>query len=133
MEAKSAKGSRLEELSQNISPVVDTFFYLRGPGADLLVVVCLKYPTPLTNLQKPSSYIIIIIISFTLHTLLCAVQMQEKARAQLRRASFSCCNTEAAEVCRFVVKSAPTETVTRDKRPPREYGLQSAMATVTMI
>lgn len=108
VEANSPEGIRSEELSQNVSPVADTFFYLSGPGADLLVVVCLKYPAALTNLQKqgePDR-------AFTSHTFLCAAQMQEKARVKLRWTLFSCCNIEAAEVCRFVIKSTPSETTT---------------------
>lgn len=58
MEAKAAKGTRFEEASWNVSPVVDTFFYLCGPGADLLVIVRLKYQTPLTNLQKPGQTVL---------------------------------------------------------------------------
>lgn len=34
------------------SPVVDTLLYLRGPGADLLVVVCFEYQTSSINLQR---------------------------------------------------------------------------------
>ncbi len=34
------------------SPVADTFFQLGGPGADLLVVFCLKYQTTSINLQR---------------------------------------------------------------------------------
>lgn len=35
-----------------LSPVADTLLYLRGPGADLLVVVCFEYQTSSVNLQR---------------------------------------------------------------------------------
>lgn len=73
MEATSAKGVRCEEPSPNVSPVADTFFYLRGPGADLLVVVCLKYPAALTNLQKQAEPDRL----FTSPTLLCAADARK--------------------------------------------------------
>lgn len=114
MEANSPQGPRREEPSENGSPVVDTFFYLRGPGADLLVVVRLKYPAPLANLQKRGETVDI--------AHLC-VEMQGKARVQGRGTLFSFCHIGAS---RFVVKSAPP------KPSPREYCLQSAMATVVI-
>lgn len=42
----------VKNLSLCFSPVADTFFYLCGPGADLLVIVCLKYQTTSINLQR---------------------------------------------------------------------------------
>lgn len=40
------------QLSLCFSPVADAFFQLCGPGADLLVIVCLKYQTTSINLQR---------------------------------------------------------------------------------
>lgn len=72
-----------EEASWNVSPVVDAFFDLCGPGADLLVIVRLKYQTPLTNLQKAG------------HVYMTRCK---KSTIQLKVLILRCCNIEAAEV-----------------------------------
>lgn len=103
-----------EEASRNVSPVVDAFFDLCGPGADLLVIVRLKYQTPLTNLQKAGHTV------YITHLFLCKMQEKQDTAEGIYLGAV------ILRQLRFVASSS-------GKWPPPEYGLLSPVAIIPML